>query len=98
MFIVFCFVLVIALTWVLLTASAWLSFRWNGANPDRRRGVTLVLALLALLLGLLLFKFHLRFTLNSLSMDLSWPFAVPMLLGAAALFRWFRSRGRRSSA
>ena len=98
MFMVYCFVAIIAVTWVLLTMSGWLSLRWSRTNPERRRGLRLALAILPLLVGLWLFRFHLRWTMNSFTMNLSWPFVIPMVLGAAAIVCWFRPRGRRTSA
>jgi hypothetical protein len=98
MFVVFCLAAVIGAVWVLLTMSGWLSFRWSRTDPDRRRGLSLAMAIAPFLLGLWLCLFHLRLTVNSFSLNLSWFFVVPTALGAAAIVRWFRAPGRNASA
>lgn len=92
---VYCIVAAIAAVWLMLTMSAALSLRWTRAAPERRATLRLVMALTPVLLGLLLLNFHLRWQLNDVTMNLSSPFAVPILLGAFALFFWVRNRARR---
>ncbi len=94
MFIVYCFVAVIVLIWGLLMMSGWCSLRWTRTNPDGRRGFRFLFALVPVFIGLLLLSFHLRWTMNSFSLNLSWPFVFPVGLGAAALVFWVRARGR----
>jgi hypothetical protein len=98
MFMVFCLVAIIGVIWVLLTMSAWLSFRWSQTNPDRHRALRLTMAMLPMLGGFGLFSFHLRWTMNGFSINLSWPFVIPTVLGVVAIVRWFRPPGRRSGA
>jgi hypothetical protein len=94
MFFVFCFVVAILVAWVLLVVSGWLSIRWSRRMPERRVKLRLVLAILPVLAGLFLFKFHLRWMMNNVTMNLSWPFVIPIVIGIIAIMFWFRPRVR----
>ncbi len=85
-------VAVIAVCWVILVLSGCLSVVWSRRAPERRSALRLVMALVPLLFGGFLFRFHLRWTMNNWSMNLSRPFALPMALGLVALVYWFRAR------
>ena len=48
----------------------------------------LSMALVPILLGSVLVGIHLRWRMNAVTMNLSWPFALPILIGGVALFHW----------
>jgi hypothetical protein len=96
MFLVFCVVAAIVVTWILLTISGWTSLRRTLKAPHSRAWPRLVMALLPMLIGYFLFNFNLRFSLNGKAMNLSWPFAIPMALGTVALYYWLRVDPRQS--
>lgn len=92
---VFCCVLAILVAWVLLVLSAMLSLCWSRGSPDRRPALRLVLAIVPVLAGLFLCEFHLRWTMDGTTLNLSWPFVIPTGLGIVALVAWWRARRRR---
>jgi hypothetical protein len=94
MLLVLCMVAAIIAGWLALSVSAWLSWRWTRKTPERRAANRFVMALVPVLLGLFLFNFHLRWQLNGVTMNLSWPFALPIALGVLALYAWFRASRR----
>jgi energy-coupling factor transporter transmembrane protein EcfT len=93
MFLVFCFVAAILVAWVLLMVSGWLSLRWSRRIPERRSALRLVLAVVPVLVGLFLFRFHLRWTMNNVTVNLSWPFVIPISIGVFAIVVAVRRRG-----
>ena len=52
----------------------------------------LSMALVPLLLGSFMFGFHLQWRMNNLTLNLSWPFALPIALGSAAFLFWLRAQ------
>lgn len=98
MFFVFCFVVAILVMWVLLMVSGWLSIRWSRRSPERRSALRLALAVVPVLVGLFLFRFHLRWTMNDVTMNLSWPFVIPISVGVFAIISWFRARRSQTNA
>ena len=91
MFFVFCIVVAILVAWLLLMASGWLSLRWSRRNPKTRMIPRLILAVVPVLAGFFLFRFHLRFTWNNTAVNLSWPFTLPIALGIIAIVFWLRA-------
>jgi cytochrome bd-type quinol oxidase subunit 2 len=89
---VFGVVAAIVVTWLALVASAWLSWRWTRRSPERRARRRLVMALVPVVVGTFLLNFHLRFQFNGPTMNLSWPFALPVGIGVLALYCWLRAR------
>ena len=94
MLLVYSIVAFIIAVWLLLSLSAYLSVRWTRKDPVSKPWPRLWMALLPILLGYALFGYHLRFQMNDLTMNLSWPFAVPITIGSAALYLWLRSAWR----
>jgi len=81
------------LIWAALSFSAWFSFRRSRRAPGTRRAVCFVLAVVPVLLGLLCFKAQIRWSGEDdwFTVDLSWLFLIPVVLGVAALVFWFRT-------
>src|ERR1043166_8753470 len=98
MFFVFWFCASILVMWVLLMVSGWLSIRWSRRSPERRSALRLALAVVPVLVGLFLFRFHLRWTMNDVTMNLSWPFVIPISVGVFAIISWFRARRSQTNA
>lgn len=92
MFYVYCIVVAIFVAWLLLVVSGWLSIRWSRRTPERRPALRLILAMMPVLVGLILFQAHLRWSMNDTTMNLSWPFIVPIGIGIIAIVFWFRAR------
>ena len=94
MLLVFFVVAAIVTLWLALVASAWRSLRLTRKTAEQQAARRLVMALAPVLLGFFLFNFHLRFQWNGATMNLSWPFALPIALGTWALYSWIRANWR----
>jgi hypothetical protein len=57
-----------------------------------------VMALVPIFIGWFLFRYHLRFQLNRLHGNLSWPFAFPIIIGCVAVFCWVRVSWKRRNS
>src|SRR5688572_377532 len=84
----------IGATWLTLLVSGWLSLRWTRRAPTERPILRLSMAVLPVFLGSFLFGFHLRWRMNDVTINLSWPFAMPIAIGVFALIFWIRAQWR----
>ena len=49
-------------------------------------------AIVPVLVSSFMLRFHLRWRMNDMTMNLSWPIAIPILIGSAAILFWLRAQ------
>lgn len=98
MLIVLLAVVVVFIVWLSLTMSALASLRRARRAPGARSPLGLVMAVVPVLIGYFLFRFNLRISFNAISANVSWLFAIPIVIGIVAIIFWFRPTGATGNA
>jgi hypothetical protein len=57
-----------------------------------------MMAVVPVVLGWFLLRFHIQFQMNNVKLRLSWLFIVPMIVGTAAVLSWLLTSWRRRNA
>jgi len=94
MFFVFCLMIAIVVLWVVLMASTLLSLRWSRRDSGTRVAVRLIMAIVPVLIGYFLATFHLRFSMDGSSVNVSRPFVLPVISGIVATACWLLAQRR----
>ena len=87
----YCIAGIIAIVWLLMMISGWLSLRWSRKSPEKRIGLRLFLAAASMLVGYYVFSLKPTLSMNDVSYNLGWVFILPMALGIVAFICWVRA-------